>query len=71
MAGTATSMQDFRPITWDLPLVRARGRQRLGVGRNDVASGVIVGGGVWGRIEGQIIGQYKRSSTGARSKRAQ
>ena len=38
-------MQDFRPITWDLPLVRARWR-RLGVGRNDVASGVIVGGGV-------------------------
>ena len=70
MAGTATSMQDFRPITWDLPLVRARLR-RLGVGRNDVASGVIVGGGVWGRIEGQITGQYKRSSTGARSKRAQ
>ena len=49
-------MQDFRPITWDLPLVRAR-RRRLGVGRNDVASGVIVGGGVWGRIEGQITGQ--------------
>ena len=70
MAGTATSMQDFRPITWDLPLVRAR-RRRLGVGRNDVASGVIVGGGVWGRIERQITGQYKRSSTGARSKRAQ